>query len=230
MLDHEGTHMNTCKHPAMASMRQRRGFSLIELLVVVSIIVVLSSLMLPMIAKIRDAAWIARCSSGQRQTAMAILAYGGDWQGVLIYMCRASDGAWWNTILQREDYETPAKVCPRYNGFGIGRNNRPFYNAVSMDSRNNNFGSWTPLQSSAVEIALSSVPLKAQRILTGDARGAWLDHWSGWWYKHEWGGTADPSRHGKSGGVYSFFDGHVKLIPEADTGMGLRNPPLNRYY
>lgn len=216
------------------AMRGHRGFSLIELLVVVSIIVVLSSLMLPAIAKIRDAAWISRCSSAQRQIAMAILNYGDDWQGMLVLMRRESDNSWWDTILRQEDFELPTRACPKYTGFGVGRINRPYWFdwVLPTDGRGNNFGSWRPMQSAAVEIALSSIAFKPQRILTGDARASWLDHWEAphYWYKWEWGGAADPSRHGSTGGVYSFFDGHVKTIPESDTGMGLKSPQANLHY
>lgn len=66
----------------MAS-RSRRGFSLIELLVVVVIVVMLAGLLLPAIRMVKTTALTANCASNLRQISIASLAYADDNDGGL---------------------------------------------------------------------------------------------------------------------------------------------------
>ncbi len=69
---------------AMYRRRSRQhGFSLIELLVVISIIAVLSSMLLSGVALVRTAARGVACSGNLRQLGMCIQAYAGDNNGLL---------------------------------------------------------------------------------------------------------------------------------------------------
>ncbi len=61
----------------------RRGFSLIELLVVVSIIAILASLLLSGMSLVRTAARAAVCATHMRQLAMCVQAYAQDNSGLL---------------------------------------------------------------------------------------------------------------------------------------------------
>jgi prepilin-type N-terminal cleavage/methylation domain-containing protein/prepilin-type processing-associated H-X9-DG protein len=60
-----------------------RAFSLIELLVVISIIAILASLLMPAIGMVRSSALSLRCQSNQRQAMLAIVAYTVDQEGIL---------------------------------------------------------------------------------------------------------------------------------------------------
>ena len=57
-------------------MSRRPAFTLLELLVVISIIAVLVAMLLPAIRLVRDSARDAACGNNQRQIAMALVAYG----------------------------------------------------------------------------------------------------------------------------------------------------------
>jgi prepilin-type N-terminal cleavage/methylation domain-containing protein len=56
----------------------RRGFTLVELLVVVGVIVILIALLLPALQKARDQANVIACQSNLRQTYMGIVMYAND--------------------------------------------------------------------------------------------------------------------------------------------------------
>jgi prepilin-type N-terminal cleavage/methylation domain-containing protein/prepilin-type processing-associated H-X9-DG protein len=59
------------------------GFTLVELLVVVSIIAVLIAMLLPALSRARDAAVTAQCMSNMRQDGIAITQYIADWPGCI---------------------------------------------------------------------------------------------------------------------------------------------------
>lgn len=59
----------------------RRGFTLVELLVVVSVIAVLMGVLLPSLGAARDSARSARCAANLKQLAIACVAYAGENDG-----------------------------------------------------------------------------------------------------------------------------------------------------
>ena len=61
----------------------RRGFTLIELLVVIAIIAVLAAMLFPVFARARAKARQAQCLSNQKQLALALSMYAGDYDGMM---------------------------------------------------------------------------------------------------------------------------------------------------
>ena len=64
--------------------RVRRGFSLVELLVVIGVIAVLIAIVLATTGKVRDAANSAKCLSNLRQIGLAVSSYANDQRGCLV--------------------------------------------------------------------------------------------------------------------------------------------------
>lgn len=63
--------------------RNRNGFTLVELLVVVGIIAILISILLPVLSKALEQARAVRCSNNQRQIVLAMTMYANDNKGTL---------------------------------------------------------------------------------------------------------------------------------------------------
>ena len=90
-------------------MRRRKGFTLIELMIVMVIIAILLSLLLPGVLKGRDKAVKVKCQNNLRQCGIALYAYAGDYDGAL----PAPGG--WATALTNNGYLDTNKVtrCPK---------------------------------------------------------------------------------------------------------------------
>ncbi len=73
-----GTHSAPSRTPRIA-----RGFSLIELLVALAVIVVLIGLMIPAISRVRSTTHRVICSSNARQLGLGIAMYADDYDGAL---------------------------------------------------------------------------------------------------------------------------------------------------
>jgi len=73
------------------------AFTLVELLVVISIVAVLMAMLLPGLKKVRDTAKNIKCLVNQRQVHMAVINYTGDFQGMLPY--------WWGSPADAADGE-----------------------------------------------------------------------------------------------------------------------------
>ena len=70
---------------------RRKAFTLVELLVVVSIIALLVAILLPSLRAARESARRAACLSNLRQLSMGALAYAGDFGGEFPYRGKDSD-------------------------------------------------------------------------------------------------------------------------------------------
>ncbi len=62
-------------------MKQKKGFTLIELLVVIAIIAILAAILLPALAKAREAARRASCQNNLKQMGLVFKMYVGEWNG-----------------------------------------------------------------------------------------------------------------------------------------------------
>lgn len=96
-------------------MKVNKGFTLIELMVVIAVIVVLMAILLPTLSQARAQAKRVHCASSLRQTGMALLNYANDNSGFGPYTHR--DATPWNDDPSRWRYTWNSKT--EYTQWGL---------------------------------------------------------------------------------------------------------------
>ncbi len=108
-------------------MGRSRGFTLVELLVVVAIIVILVAISLPVFSRVRAKARQSKCASNTRQVALAVMMYTDDYDETLPYSRQTTHwllqpyGQWYATIepyVRNRDVYRCAAAPQREIGFG----------------------------------------------------------------------------------------------------------------
>ena len=102
-------HQNRNKSPRSAALRVRPGFTIVELLVVVAIIIVLASLVFIGMGRIQSTGRSAVCASNLRQVGVAMLSYASDNQGKLPPLAKIDPETGkqlgiWTLVVAREGY------------------------------------------------------------------------------------------------------------------------------
>lgn len=223
-----------------------RAFSLIELLVVISIIAILAALLLPSVGLVRASAQNTRCMSALAQVGLAVQAYGNDWEQALprLKTPRADDPAtplhWFDAIAPYIDvvddksassyamrHATPIWGCPLWPKDAATTNQfKPGYGFVwyplaPVSSRTSDY--WDIPAPWVSDIYQSKITERGRRIMIGETND--------WPLGTTFGATAtaypttwDPTRH-RGRANYLFFDLHIQSIPAtANAYLGTADP------
>jgi prepilin-type N-terminal cleavage/methylation domain-containing protein/prepilin-type processing-associated H-X9-DG protein len=93
-----------------AEKKSRSGFTLIELLVVISIIAIITAILFPVFARVRESARRASCQSNLKQIGLAEQQYMQDYDGRLtcVYVGRLKDDGDWPFALSNGNLRDPA--------------------------------------------------------------------------------------------------------------------------
>jgi prepilin-type processing-associated H-X9-DG protein len=236
---HPNPHPNTPSRP---------GFTILELLIVVAVIMVLLGLLYPVVQSVERQAYAADCASSQRQLGTAMFNYTKDWGGYLPRLKEPRNGTdwtvamhWWNTIadyveIAKSDNtsiaahrsviwgcplwdKTPANIIAGRIGYGMN-----FLPHAPVRSDCSDF--WDCVPPTATDILLLSVSNLPGRIMIGDANNWFLSAYPPFPTPAAYpaGAGWDPQRHG-SGAIYTFYDGHVqRLDQERNAYLGVGDP------
>lgn len=98
----------------MKSNSCRRAFTLIELLVVISIIALLIGILLPALSKARNAGYASKCLNAQRQIAVSVNVYLGDYKNQFPLANVTNTNENWQVVLA-EQYRLGHEImyCPK---------------------------------------------------------------------------------------------------------------------
>lgn len=101
------------------SARQRAGFTLPELIVVIGIIVILIALLLPAIQRARGQAWQVRCQANMHDIARQLVVYANNWRGWLYppdgTADKPQDQRWPAIVLKPPVWNARLVNCPADN-------------------------------------------------------------------------------------------------------------------
>jgi len=225
------------------SKQSRSAFTLIEMLVVVSLITLLIAMLMPALSKVRQATHRALCTTKLHHMAIATNAY---IQSNRQYFPphRQPDmnlkQNWFNLL---ETYGNTPEVshCPAiegvqndygvkwswaydyhyigygYNGFFLGLYSHPDYSSFGYINQR----AWTRLQSVKDPTKLIVVGDSNPKTVNGANQGVSLTIW--WPYIHAAKEGVNAKRHGNAG-VVAFADGHVEVVADPDTKI---HPPYD---
>jgi len=97
-------------------MIRRRGFTLIELMVVIAVIALLIAILLPSLGRARKQARTAVCLSNVRGLALATQAYNIDYRCMMAYPGTNNPTMFWVNILRPYGQIDKIRVCPETTG------------------------------------------------------------------------------------------------------------------
>lgn len=200
-----------------------RGFTLVEILVVISIIVILAAVGFSMVGRMRIQAQSAVCMGNLKQLGTAMLSYSADHNNQVIPLKvtneDGSNGGIWPVVLARAGYLwDPSNPGPLPCGRGV-------WTCPECDYMSDTYGGYGLIEGISKpsanvpqgQLRISSIPRLSQTWLVGDAMRA-KDPKKGWYAlrtsNNRWEGGGGPAvgRHGSSRVNVCMYDGHLESL------------------
>lgn len=231
----------------------RRGFSLIELLVVISVIALLAAMLVPAIRLVRESARTTKCKANLRQIVLGIHGYAQDWEAKLVphyngngirwfanlaeYLDAKRTGADWQVQGDLMKFNSVFWGCPVYNTDmakkgasdydwrpGYGLAKQPLLPASTWETN------WaTPVDLTKIrDIYLHELTHQSQRLLSTETIDWYTEaSWSGgkaiWPNPKSAFSRGDVIRH-TGRANYGFVDGHVSTLLPTTSGLAYLDP------
>lgn len=182
-------------------MIRKYGFTMVELLLVMAVIMLLAFLLLPALRTAKLKASTIKCANNMKQFSYACMEYANDNNGYVLVYCVGGDilSNWWPKKLETYLPAIKDLSCPQWNMFQT--------NAF-------NLGGYGLVISSTNVIKVSQVKIPTVKVYVADSP----------WYGNRWGWVIYPSlvtysetsdqnyislRHNKRSN-FLFHDGHIE--------------------
>jgi prepilin-type N-terminal cleavage/methylation domain-containing protein/prepilin-type processing-associated H-X9-DG protein len=235
----------------------RRGFTLIEMLVVIAIIAILVAILIPTVSRGMDNAKTTRCLANLRQVGMAVTNYAlenngflppaGSWGGV-------QAPTWFNTIapylgsdvvdIRDGEIASITRACPAWQGRSdvpeSARATKPGYGMTihprAGSSANGQPNTSGPALNRFRLISITDFDVPTRTILLGDSADWHLFITGGNWVNGNWDANSSipmgyasghPTRH-RGRANYMMADSSVATLPPDIALARLRNPVTAR--
>lgn len=217
-----------------------RGFTLVELLVTVTLIAILAALLLPALSRAKSRAGTTRCLNNLRQLGLGMKLYAdsdpqGNLPGMVTPAFGLSPGSWANVLKAHIGDVESIKICPSDKQAPIRRRwqNSSYvlneYTSTNPDPRGQRAVALTGVTGPGGEVDFIVTPIRrldliptpsaTMTLFEGSDLGARLgderthpDTWFRGWSNVV--ADIDPWRHSQAAN-YLFADGHVETIPAA---------------